>query len=241
MTRKQQMAAAAGESEPLRVSNQQLRASLAAAQDSLRQLTDRFNEEKQGREAAVAAKEHAEKLLLEAQKEATHWQVCVGCVCLLWEVGVGVLSRLTQCVGAPGAPWIQPATCLCATIILLLSPANCCVDVTSVSCPVTPSPHPPAPLCPCLSLPASVPQQQNEHSHQKKIMETQRDLLEQQQAVLRKLAAQKHTAPPATPAASAATAPAPAAAAAPAAPAASAAPADATAAAAPPSAQPNNA
>jgi len=69
MVRKQQLMHSATDSEPLRSSNQQLRASLATAQDTIRDLRERLTGETQARQAAVAAKDGLEERLAEAEKE----------------------------------------------------------------------------------------------------------------------------------------------------------------------------
>lgn len=198
MVRKQQLASAAQDSEPLRSSNQQLRASLGQAQDTITQLQERLREESAARSAALNAKAAAEERALDLQKERDHWKVRQPCWAggstaagrsSPWGRGLGWPVTGGQCraFGCMGAALHSRHTAWGSFQV-----PGCCCILHAITVPR---------LAPCVLLGAALLSgascsssccgAQSEYNSQKQIMEAQRDLLEQQQAVLRKLAAHK--------------------------------------------------
>lgn len=98
MNRKQQLASAAAESDPLRKDNQQLRNSLARLQEDNSNLTQRLRDEAAARRAAVEAKVEVENRLMEMQSLKENAEVRGALVLLCCEgAGGGRLTGGAQC------------------------------------------------------------------------------------------------------------------------------------------------
>lgn len=178
MTRKQQLAT---DAETARAASQQLRSTVS-------QLQERLREEGMAKQAAVAVRAELEERLQDAERERDHWQV-------------SCLHTFGSSIACPKLPAHTNGLRICIRKLQHVQscPAQNCVYSACVSTcgsgslPMHSLPNLTERLFPCpmritLFCPVS---SQTEFQNQKQIIESQRDLLEQQQQVLRKLAAQK--------------------------------------------------